>query len=734
MPHAPYSSSCSSSVVARSGFFFGRGKEEEEEADAAAVTLDLPVAEEEQQEQEESGDGAEAATAVAGAADADATTADDDEVLAIVFEAARAAGREPAETERALARRLRENWYVSARDVAALSPQELAALGAPMRIRTIAAAAAARAEAAAAADALSGAAAAGDASLSDATSHSSDNEQQQPEPLDPDIMKRRAPLRRRPFKRGSVRVTRKAPGARWVGGEGEGGADGSGSPSSSSSSDSPSLPTSHRHAYGLLEREMHPDLAEELERFERFCTERTLGRRRAPVSRATHQGTVRYLRLMLGWLARVKGLPEDEEAQGEQGSKKRGGGGKKKDNDNDPSSSSPPASVVSRITTLRQAFPSRERSGAALLFEFRDFLERERGANARTVFNAMMSATHAVRFLWGEGESGGGGVGGGGEPGAATASSADQAAADPPILIEVRAMAGAAFKQTRRCPLVSDESKKWLTWPEYAALVAALRSECAGLTAGGNPRSPREVAACLQRYLIFAFLSCIPDRQRTLRELRVGHTLVKEPLTGGGGAVGEGGGGAGAGGDSANNNADPPYRWVVRHGPSDYKTGRLYGARPPLVVAPFLYPELEAYVDTWRKHLEPRHDFLFTTVSRKGGGRPLTASSLYKLFSHTALVVTGRPMNPHLMRDLVVTHLRAQGTGEPEMEALAVYMGHSVKQQRETYDRRTRAQKAAPAVDLMRRMVEGAGGAGGGDASGASLVRQMFSSDGGPPV
>jgi hypothetical protein len=93
-------------------------------------------------------------------------------------------------------------------------------------------------------------------------------------------------------------------------------------------------------------------------------------------------------------------------------------------------------------------------------------------------------------------------------------------------------------------------------------------------------------------------------------------------------------------------------------------------------------------------------------------------------------------MNPHLTRDLVVTHLRAQGTGEPEMEALAVYMGHSVRQQRETYDRRTRAQRAAPAVELMSRLAAGAAAAGAGATAAASLplggggadarVRAMF--------
>ena len=36
------------------------------------------------------------------------------------------------------------------------------------------------------------------------------------------------------------------------------------------------------------------------------------------------------------------------------------------------------------------------------------------------------------------------------------------------------------------------------------------------------------MAWAVQRYLIFAILSCVPDRQRTLRELSVGRTLVKE--------------------------------------------------------------------------------------------------------------------------------------------------------------------------------------------------------------
>lgn len=36
------------------------------------------------------------------------------------------------------------------------------------------------------------------------------------------------------------------------------------------------------------------------------------------------------------------------------------------------------------------------------------------------------------------------------------------------------------------------------------------------------------------------------------------------------------------------------------------------------------------------------------------------------------------------------------------MDGLALFMGHSVKEQRSTYDRRTKAQKVAPAVQLIQ--------------------------------
>jgi hypothetical protein len=67
----------------------------------------------------------------------------------------------------------------------------------------------------------------------------------------------------------------------------------------------------------------------------------------------------------------------------------------------------------------------------------------------------------------------------------------------------------------------------------------------------------------------------------------------------------------------------------------------------------------------------------------------------------TAYRLTGKRTNPHLVRDMIITHLRGTDASERELEALAVYMGHSVAMQKGTYDRRTKEEKVAPAVELL---------------------------------
>ena len=311
--------------------------------------------------------------------------------------------------------------------------------------------------------------------------------------------------------------------------------------------------------------------------------------------------------------------------------------------------------------TLAMCVPSAARDAAGPAMQYADWLAKARGASPHTVGLAVRSIMAAAKCLYHD-------------VSASEPRDGDKAYADLGVVKELRAMSKEWRTAGRLAPRAADEKAKWLEWDEYLELVAELKRECAGRDETGRARSPAAVAWSLQRYLVAAMLACVPDRQRTLRELEVGRTLVWE------------------GG-----------RWVIRHGPDDYKTGRAYGERPPLVLAPSLYPELGAFLDHWRAHLKPSHGLVFSTTT----GGPLTGQALHKMFQLAAHRLTGQKTNPHLVRDMVVTHLRGGDATERELEALALYMGHSVEMQRQTYDRRTKADKVEPAVGLLERLNEG---------------------------
>ena len=50
----------------------------------------------------------------------------------------------------------------------------------------------------------------------------------------------------------------------------------------------------------------------------------------------------------------------------------------------------------------------------------------------------------------------------------------------------------------------------------------------------------------------------------------------------------------------------------------------------------------------------PTHGFLFT----RKNGEPFDGQGVYRLFTSTVYRLTGRRTNPHLVRDMIITHLR----------------------------------------------------------------------------
>ncbi len=324
---------------------------------------------------------------------------------------------------------------------------------------------------------------------------------------------------------------------------------------------------------------------------------------------------------------------------------------------------------------------------------------------------------------------------------------------DLPIVMELRKLHREAGNRGKKAPRSSDEDKKWLDWSEYLKVIRLLKSDLTAMikkyddttrlfettettdddcddglsvkreegqsdignenegkkkvrrrkTSSNSARSAmakslqvqrHEIANTYQRYLILSFFACIPDRQRTFRELELGKNFFRVE------------------------NTDGECNWIIKHTADDYKTGSTYGERPPLPLTAALTIDIDNFIERWRpyllrpptpddtestKHRPPPPSSFFFLQPRTG--KPLTANSVYQIVSRCCYKYKRKKTNPHLLRDMIVTHVRQNSdASEKELEALALFMGHSIQMQRDSYDRRTLDQKVSPAIKLMRDM------------------------------
>jgi hypothetical protein len=424
-------------------------------------------------------------------------------------------------------------------------------------------------------------------------------------------------------------------------------------------------------------------------RFRRFLTTRRLGSHEAPIKEVTARKYEDHVRGLLGWMLFT--IPE-EFSEG-----------------------------AKSVRSMRLAFPSPAKSSAARAFEHLQWLSETRHCGPAYELVALRAFVAAAKFLHGDAEED-------------EARDVDRPYARVPLVAQLRRLNKDAGRRASRASPVADVRKKWLSWDQYLGLVKRLEDEVAPRWHAGGTRTDAAVAWSLQRFLVFGILSCVPDRQRTIRELEIGRTLFKEHKEDGGhkdsgterserhtrssrrrggesveilASQSRRGGAASKWIDLRTDatEADYDYRWVIKHGPEDYKTGRNYGERPPMVLAPSLYGALEEWIERRRAHLSPRHANLFTARN----GAPLTDVGVHSLLTSTSYRLTGRRVNPHLVRDMIITHLRGTDASERQLEALAIYMGHSLAMQKGTYDRRSKAEKVAPAVQLLSSLNVGLG-------------------------
>ena len=428
--------------------------------------------------------------------------------------------------------------------------------------------------------------------------------------------------------------------------------------------------------YGLPRnyKSLYPKLASELEEFYRFMTQPTPYAQEDPIREATAKVYIRHAKLFLGWY--LNKYSQMEQQNGDQT-----GDQPKSDHDGmNQGASQDDQSTLSyndRTVSLFEIIPNKEKDSATPLIDFILWLRSARDVSVSYESNMLRGLIKLLKYRFARESRSDSNYSDGGKV----------TFDDIPIIRELRKIHRNANQRQQKAPRSSNEERKWLTWPEYLGVVQSTKKELQSLLQeyydqnkstrddNGPPYSRQQIAiaAAYQRYLILAILANVPDRQRTIRELELGRTFVK---------------------------SEESSCWAIKHGPEDYKTGKSYGERPPMHLAKELTPAIDDFVSHWRRCLDPSTDFLFV---QGRGGKPLTADSVYRRVCESCFKYSGKRTNPHLIRDMLVTHVREAGNAsESQLEALALFMGHSIQMQRTSYDRRTLTKKIAPAVELMQ--------------------------------
>ncbi|KAL3937627.1 MAG: hypothetical protein SGBAC_007301 [Bacillariaceae sp.] len=388
-----------------------------------------------------------------------------------------------------------------------------------------------------------------------------------------------------------------------------------------------------------LNDDLYPKLANDLQAFFAFMTRPSAHSQEDPIRAATAEVYMRHARQFLGWYVTQEKRP-----------------------DSSTSESKVLEAPTNEDLSLQDIIPNKEQESANDIIDFVLWL-RSRDVSVSYEANILRGLTKLLKFRFSRESQMDSGDGG-------------NTFADIPLIKEIRKLHRDANKRQKLAPRSSNEQKKWLSWPEYLQVIKELKQELLDLMEHYFQLEEHfrkvKVAEAYQCYLILSLFASIPDRQRTMRELAIGTTLVKSEET--------------------------DY-WTVRHGPDDYKTGKSYGERPTMQLREGLSLAIDDYIDNWRPALEPTTDFLFV---QSRTGKPLTGDGIFQRVSRSCFKHGGKRTNPHLLRDMIVTHVRESDASEKELEALALYMGHSLNMQRTSYDRRTLTSKIAPAVDLMQ--------------------------------
>jgi hypothetical protein len=235
---------------------------------------------------------------------------------------------------------------------------------------------------------------------------------------------------------------------------------------------------------------MYPQLALELDNFMEFMTRPTTDSQEDPLRPATATVYLRHARLFLGWYVNehvVDGLTESEKQ------------------------------TLSIFTII----PTKDKDSADCILEFLLWLRSARQISVSYEANFLRGLTKLIKYRFAKESQ-------------TDPRYGEKSFEDIPLIRELRKWHRAADKQRAVAPRSSDETQKWLSWPEYIQVVALSRDDLESMLGDFKSEehpvvemnvgedttySPhqRKIAVAFQKYLVVAFFANIPDRQRTIR-------------------------------------------------------------------------------------------------------------------------------------------------------------------------------------------------------------------------
>ncbi len=203
----------------------------------------------------------------------------------------------------------------------------------------------------------------------------------------------------------------------------------------------------------------------------------------------------------------------------------------------------------------------------------------------------------------------------------------------------------------------------------------------------------------LQNALILAMATALPpSRSKVYYQMEIGKTLIKGMLING----------VFVSLENLPETKKELATWWLRLTPPDGKKDTIgeegWQAEIPnrkFSTGKTLYWYLEEWINNWRPKLNPKHNYLYITEK----GHSLTTKKYGHKVSNAFRRFIGSPINPHLLRHILITYAYEMGMTDAEKRSLAICQQHSEETQARIYNEQEMLNSLQPALQLNQKFL-----------------------------